>query len=801
VLLQDLRYALRGLWHAKGFAAVAILCLGFGIGLNTTIFSIVDGVLLAPYPYAEPDRLLVLGERQLKNGNQSGLSYLDLHDWKEANGSFSGIAAERDRSLTIADGSGEPERYIGGTVTWDLFPLLGIAPIKGHGFQASDDLPGAPGVAILGYDVWMHRYQGAESIIGRSILVNAQPTVVVGVMPKGFEFPNNQKLWIPLGPIAATEARGNKGLFVLGRLKPGVSAERAAQDLDAVAGRLATTYPQTNQGWTARVRSLRQAFLPDDVTLVITLMMAGVTLVLFIACSNVANLQLSRAATRRREISVRTALGAGRGQIIRQLLTESLVLSLVSVPLGILIAEVGTRLIASQMPPDQVPAYIQWSVDWRSLGYTLVVAAVTALLFGLFPALQVSRGNLHESLKEGTRGNSAGRSLLRSSLVVVQVSLALVALVGALLFVRTFMNLDSYNFGFNPSKLMTMRFFLPGAPYDPPDARTQRVEDIVKRVEALPGVKSAFASNLVPLGGGGGGGLVEIDGHPAQAGDRRNISLIAVTPHFNQTMGAALLAGRDFTDAEGYSRAPVAVINRTMANTFWKDAQPIGSRFKMAGGPDWYTVIGIAPDMRLFGVDPGNDQATPAAFVPYPYQTVLNNGLTIRVETDPAAITSAVRGEIRASDSNLPVFQINSMDNVRRLAFWEFGLYGWVFGTIGVMGLLLAAVGVYGVLSYSVSQRTQEIGVRMALGASRGQVLRLVIRHGVWLTGIGVIVGLLLAPAGTFAAQSLLFHVSPFDPVSFLAIAGLLLAVAFLASYLPARRATKVNPVTALRGE
>jgi predicted permease len=799
--VQDLRYALRGLWHAKGFATVAILCLGLGIGLNTTIFSIVDGVLLAPYPYAEPDRILVVGEQQPKTGNDSGLSFPDQRDWKQANASFSTIASTSGRSLTIADTTREPERYVGGLVSWDLFPMLGVSPIRGRLFRAEDDVPGAAGVVLLGYDVWMNRYLGDEGVIGRTISVNAKPAVVVGVMAKGFAFPNNQKLWIPLGPAVANDTRDNRGLFSFGRLKPGVTQARATQDLNDIASRLAKEYPATNEGWTARLQTLRQVFLPPDVTLVISLMMAGVTLVLFIACSNVANLQLSRAVSRRREISVRTALGAGRGRIIRQLLTESVVLSFVSVPIGILIAEVGTRLIAAGIPTDQVPAYIQWHVDWRSLTYTLVVAAATALLFGLFPALQVSRGNLHENLKEGTRGNSASRSLLRSSLVVVQVSLALVSLVGALLFVRTFLNLDSYNFGFSPARLMTMRYFLPGTSYEPAGAKALRVEDIVRRVEALPGVTAAFSSNLVPLGGGGGGGAVEIDGRPAEPGQRRNISLVGVTPHFDKTMGVALLGGRDFTDTEGYSRAPVAVINQAMSKRFWPDGPAIDGRFRLAGGKEWYTVIGIAPDLKLFGVNPGNDEPTPTAFVPYPYQEVLNNGLTISVEGDPALVTSAVRREIRAADLNVPVFQVNSMENVRRLAFWEFGLYGWIFGTIGVMGLVLAAVGVYGVLSYSVSQRTQEIGVRVALGANRGQVLSLVVRHGLWLTGIGVVVGLALAPAATYAAQSLLFHVSPFDPVSFGAVAAVLMGVAFLASYVPAVRATRVDPVTALRGE
>ena len=532
-------------------------------------------------------------------------------------------------------------------------------------------------------------------------------------------------------------------------------------------------------------------------------MMAGVTLVLFIACSNVANLLLARAAGRRREISVRTALGAGRGRIVRQLLTESVVLGLLSVPLGIALAAVGTRLIASGMPPDQVPYYVRWELDWRSVAYTVFVAAATALVFGLFPALQVSRGNLHDSLKEGTRGNTVGRSFLRSSLVVLQVAFALVSLVGALLFVRTFMNLGASDLGFDPKPLMAMRFYLAGDAYEAEDAKLRRVEDVVRRVEALPGVRSAFASNFVPLSGGGGGGTVIVDGRPSVTGEETFISLIGVTPHFNGTLGIARTRGRDFTEAEGWSRSPVAIVNQTMATRLWPGADAIGSRFRLEDGPagEWFSVIGVTADINLYGIDPSNEQPPAVAYVPYAYQQMLNTGLTIRVEGDPASITPAVRSALRAADPNLPMAQARTIAEARRLSYWQYGLYGWIFGTIGIMGLLLAAIGVYGVLSYSVSQRTQELGVRVALGAGRGDILRLVVGHGLVLAAIGIVVGLALAAAAMPFARSLLYNVSPFDPLTFTGVAAFLVGVAFLASYMPARRAMRVDPVVALRGE
>ena len=805
MLLQDVRYALRSLWHAKGFATVAILCLGFGVGLNTTIFSIVDGVLLKPFPYRDPDQIVNLTATNQRSGiSEASMSFLDLRDVREANRSFSEIGAVQGRSLTIANAGSEPERYLGGAVSWDLFPLLGIAPALGRGFSAEDDRPGGGGVVLLSNAVWATRYKSDPDVLGRTVLVNGAPSVVIGVMPPGFEFPNNQKVWVPLAPLASNDARDARSLLVFARLAPGVTLDLASTDAAAIGSRLAQQYPQTDEGWSVRLLTMRERFIPPDVSLVIWLMMAGVTLVLLIACSNVANLLLARASARRREIAVRTAIGAARGRVVRQLLTESVVLSLASVPLGVVLAEIGTRMIAADMPADQVPYYIHWEMDLRSLGYAVLVAVVTAVVFGLFPALQMTRGNLHESLKEGTRGNSARRSVLRSTLVVIQVSLALVALVGALLFVRTFQNLDGYDFGFDVRPLMTMRFALPGATYDPADSKLRRADDIVSRVEALAGVQAAFVSNYVPLSGGGGGGEVVIEGRPEEHGLQAQITFIGVTPHYLKTVGTPLVAGRDFTDAEGLSHSTVALVNQAMVKRFWPDGVAIGRRFHMhypdeAGG--WFTVIGVVRDSRLYGVDPQNDSPAPAAFVPYAYQQLLANGLTIRVSGDPASITAAARDAIHASDPNVPIYQVRTMDEQRRLDYWQYGLYGWIFGTIGVVGMVLAGVGLYGVLSYSVAQRTQEIGVRVALGAGRREVLSLVIGYGLLLAGVGIVVGLVLAPVSTWLAKSLLYNVSPFDPLTFLAVAAFLLIVAIIASWLPALRATRVDPLRALRGE
>jgi putative ABC transport system permease protein len=807
-VLLDVRYALRSLWHSKGFAAVAIACLGFGIGLNTTIFSIIDGVMLQPYPFAAPDRILVLGTER-RQGDQSGVSLPDLRDWKAATMAFSSIAAVAGRSLTVTDGAGEPERYLGARVSWDLFRLLGERPILGRDFDESEDRPNAAGVVIISHALWTTRYQSDPGVIGRSILVDTIPHTVIGVMAPGFSFPENQRLWVPLEPQLQNDARNARYLFTFGRLRPGVAEERALADLNAIAARLADEYPATNEGWGARIETLHQAFLPSDVTLILGLMMAGVTLVLFIACSNVANLLLARAARRRRELAVRVAIGAGRGRIVSQLLTESVVLALASVPIGLTLAIIGTRLIAAQVPPDDLPYYVQWRVDARSLAYTIAVAVSTALIFGLAPAVQATKRELQEGLREGARGNTGSRALVRNTLVVAQISLALVALVGALLFVRSFRNMDTFELGFDTQSALTLRIYMTGDRYQPRGARQRQVEDILRRVEALPGVESAFASNWIPISGGGGGGPIEVEG---RAGDERNrpqVSLVGVTPNVHRVLGMRIRRGRDFLESD--ANRDVAVVNETMARRVWPGEDAVGRRFRLwspngSGDPAdpsrrWLTVIGVTSDAQLFGIDPSDAEAPAAAFAPYAHGEAFSTGLTVRAARDPAALAGAVRSAIRASDPNLPIAIVRTLEDVRRLAFWQFGLYGWIFGTIGVVGLLLASVGVYGMLAYSVSQRTQEIGLRVALGAERRHVLILIVGQGLRLAGLGVAVGLALAAIGTPLARSLLYNVSPFDPVSFTAVSAFLLAVALLASYVPARRAMRVDPLVALREE
>jgi putative ABC transport system permease protein len=801
---QGVRHAVRSLWFDRGVSAIVVLCLALGIGVNATLFSVVDGVLIQPLPYAEPEQLVILNETFQRGGvRDAGVSYPNLRDFRTRATSFATIAALTGRSIALSD-TVEPERLEGAAITWNLFPMLGVPPALGRHFNEQDDRPGAEPVLILSHEVWQRRYQGDPNIIGRGIAVNGRPHTVVAVMPPEFGFPEIQKAWIPLGPIAEQDLRSNRALFTVGRLKAGVDVAQARLEIASVAEGLAREFPTTSEGWSASAMPLSDEFIPDDVRLILFTMMGAVTIVLLIACANVANLMLARASGRQREFCVRAALGAGRARLVKQLLLECVLLGLAAAPLGLAIAYVGVWLLDNAVPVDMVPYYIHWEINLRAIVYTIAVSALTGLIFGMAPALHAGRLNLQEALRDGARGSgqSGRRARLRNALVVLEVAMALVLLVGASLFVRSFLNLQGANPGFDTSPLLTLRVFMTGDAYATPEQRRQRIEDVMRRIESLPGVEAAFASNYIPLSSGGGGGNVIIDGKPNEAGEEPFIRFTAVTPHMQNTMGMPVIKGRDFTDAEGASRTPVAVIDDTMAKKFWPDADPIGRRFRLTNSDtgEWFTVIGVAPDISRNNVD-DDEPPLPGAFVPYPYGATTNTGITIRVAGDPASHTAAIRSEIRSADPTLPIFAIRTMEEIRTMGFWQYRLFGWMFSIFGAAALFLAAVGVYGVLSFSVSQRTQEMGVRIALGAKQSDVRGLVVLQGVKLAAVGVVVGLLGAFGITRVIQSLLYNVTATDPISFVGVSVFLALIAVLASYLPARRATSVDPIIALRNE
>jgi putative ABC transport system permease protein len=805
-LVQDLRYAVRSFLARPGFSVLMVACLALGIGVNSTIFSVVDTVSIRPLPFRAPDELVSLHTTRVANGIERGsVSFPDLQNWKTETHSFAAMAGLSGRTMTVTDRD-ESERFLGALVTWDLFPLLGIEPILGRQFREDEDQPGAPPVVLLSHGVWQRKFLGDPSIVGRVITVNGAARTVVGVMPERFQFPQFAQLWLPLVPIEHTSDRNTRNLLVFARLNASASFEDARRDISAVANRLASNFRE-NDGWSANTVTLRDELMPSEIQLMVTTMMGAVSLVLLIACANVANLLLARATARQREIAVRTALGAGRSRIVRQLLTESVLIALVSAPFGVFLASVGLRWLTAAIPPDgQPPYYVNWDMSWRVVIYTVVTSALTGIIFGLAPALHATDSDLHGSLKDGGRGSggSAYRNRIRNALVVAEIALSLVLLVGASLFVRSFLNLQGADGGLDTQQLMTLRFSLASEEYLSEEAKTRRVEDIVRRVETLSGVEAAFASNLVPFSGGGGGGPVEPEGRIVETGKEPQISFVAASPHLLRTLGMPVVAGRDFRDDEGSSRSRVAIVNRVLARYLWPDRDDVvGLRFRLATGVDkeWITIVGLVGDFNVFSVRSQNPARI--AYLSYPYMAVPNTGLTIRVSdgVPPASITAQVREEFRKSDPFVPLFNIRTGEDNRLLSFWQDRLFGWMFSIFGAVALLLATVGIYGVLSYSVEQRTQEIGIRVALGASRREVFRMILKQSAVLAGAGIAIGAAGAGLVTPFIRSILYNVTPTDPISFVGTGVFLVLVAILAGILPARRATAVDPIVALRAE
>ncbi len=804
-LLQDIRFAFRNLRKTPGFTFLAAVTLALGIGVNTTMFSVVDGILIKPFPFREPQNLVVLWETSARRDiDQANPSYQNVLDWKREAKSFEAIAMASGRSAVITDGVGEPERLLSSPISWDMFPMLGKDPILGRHIREDEDKPGAPGVVLLGHALWMRRYNGDPNILGRVITINTRAHTVIGVMEPEFRFPSNHDLWIPIAPVFHDSPRSARGFTTWARLKPDVTSATADAELKGIATNLAAAYPEVNKDWSARVGALSEEMTPDDVRLTLITMFGAVMFVLLIACANVANLLLARATARQREVAIRAALGAGRWRIVRQLLTESVLVALAGGVGGILLAIWGTDLIWLGIPPESnTPYYITWSVDGSTLLYTLLISIFVGVVFGLAPALEATKGNLQSSLKEGGRGSAGSkRHRLRNGLVVAEVALSLILLVGASLFVRSFMKANRASGGFETTPIMTLRTYMPGDQYVGPSPKSRRIEDIMRRIEALPGVASAAASNLIPLGGGGSGDDVEIDGKPVNPDERRGIFWTGVTAHWLKTLDLTVSAGRDFTEHEAAESSHVALINQTMAKEFWAGEDPIGRRFRFPTDTaiGWLTVIGVIPDIHNDDIDDTDMDAS--AYLPYPYLATPNTGLLVRVSGgEPTSIVAQVRREIRTADPAMPLFEVQTMEAVRQVGFWQFKLFGWMFSVFGAIALVLAAVGVYGVLAYSVTQRTQEMGVRTALGASAGDVLRLVVGEGVKLAAIGIAIGLVGAFGVTRFVSSILFETSPSDPLSYTAVSLFLVGVAAFASWLPARRATKVDPIVALRYE
>ena len=802
-LLQDLRYAVRMLVQKPAFTVVVVAALALGIGANTAIFSVVNSILLRPLPYRDPDRLVMVWMDNTRlNVDQDIHSYANYIDYRDQNQSFEQLATFVGISVNLT-GEGDPERVIGLMASRSLFEVARVDPVIGRTFSPDEEVPGQDRVVVLGYGLWQRRFGGDPSILGQEISLSDVKRTVIGVMPAGFMFPHRDadEFWVPLAPDAnRRNSRYGFGYYVVGRLKRGVTLEQAKADMGSIAAHLAEQFPQL-EGYGVNLVPLHRQIV-GKVRPALLVLMGTVAFVLLIASANVANLLLARGASREREIAIRSALGAGRLRLIRQLLTESILISILGGAAGLLIANWGLKALVA-LSPEDIPRRDQIGIDLRVLGFTLLTSLLTGLVFGLAPALQASRIDLNESLKDGGRGATGagpGRRL-RSALVVFEVAVSFVLLVGAGLMIRSFIRLQNVDLGFNPDHLVAMNFQLSRAKYQGRQS-AEFFRQLIERVDSLPRVESAGGITAVFIEGLPNSSNFTIEGRPPlPAAEQTEAPADFVTPSYFRTMGIPLLRGRELAEQDGPDSPGVVIINNTFARRFWPGEEPLGKRFKF-GGPDstapWLTIVGIVGDMRRTGLD---SEVRCEAFLPYTQRQVNFMELVVRAASDPRAIVGAVREMVTAIDPNQPISHVRTMDQVlggmmaqRRLNMVLFALFGGV-------ALVLAAVGVYGVISYSVTQRTHEIGIRMALGAGRGDVLKMIVRNGMTLVLIGVAIGLIAAAALTRLMTTLLFGVSATDPATFAAISGILTGVALAACFVPALRALKVDPMVALRYE
>jgi putative ABC transport system permease protein len=800
-LLSDLRFAVRTLLASRWFVAVAVVCLALGIGVNTAIFSVTNSVILRPFPYGNAERLLAVSMVNERRGETGwGFSYADYLDLKAQSRAFADLAAMYGRSITLTGGE-DAERISAEQVTPNVFDVIGITPAVGRAFLPEDGRAGAPNVALISHDLWERRFGGDSALVGRTLMLSGAPYTVIGVLPAGINFPETQHLWVPVRD-SAPEPRDARYLRVVGLLAPGATAEQARAEVAAIAKRLAGEYPATNERMGATVKSLHEDQLGPNVFLVIYLMQGSVAFVLLIACANVANLLLARATGRERELAVRSALGASRGRLVRQLLTESIILALVGGALGVLVAQWTIELIVRLMPADDLPFWMHFEIERNALLFTLAASVLTGLLFGVMPALRMSRTDVQSVLKEGGRGSTAGARAhrMRNTLVVAEIALSVVLLAGAGLMVKSFLRMNGEAPGFDPSNLLTMRVGLPGIEFDSASVRARTLEEITARVAALPGVAHASYVSLLPLIDDNWRTTLAVEGQTFERGAEPLTEMRFVHPNYFSTLGIALRAGRGFTDREAVDSANVAVVGEELARRFWPDGSALGRRIRQAGdsAAPWLTIVGIIPDTKLDLEDP---RAQLAVYVPYPVMRWRAASLVARTTVPPATLVKAVRREVRAVHAAIPTYDIRTLEEARHHDLWPFRLYGAIFGLFSTIALLLAAVGVYGVMAYGVLHRTHEIGVRMALGAERRDVLRLVVRQGLLLTAIGLTTGLLGALAVTGTMQSLLYGVRSTDPLTYLVISLVLATVAAIACWIPARRATRVDPMVALRYE
>ena len=799
--IVDIRGAIRTLISGRVFTLVAVVCLALGIAANTTMFSVFDALFLRPLPFADADRLVAITGRHPETGSRVALTLDDLRELAAALPTFDVMAAHAGRTVTLVDG-GDPERLTIQQITANLFPTLGVTPQHGRGFEPADDQPSAAGVALISDSLWRRRYQADPNVIGRAIRLDTAPYTIVGVMPPAFRFPRSSELWIALTPALGRTGAASRAITIVGRLAPDATLDRANAALAAHALPV-----RGSRGPRAGVARLyRRTVVGGEERTITGALMGATTLLLLIGCVNVANLLLARGAGRRREIAVRASLGASRGRIIRQLLAESVLLAIVAAIVALPLAWYGIRWVHDAVPPIEPlgPYYLEWALDLRTFIYALSIALLTGLTFGVVPAFDAAGRNLVNPLRE-TAGAASGRVQRRvhNTLIVVQMALALVLLAGASLFVRTYVGQRSIALGYDPSRLMTMRVYFAGSAYDEADARSRAVDQIAARLDSLPGAQAATVSDLVPLDDqGGSDGPAEIEGHRNEEGREPTVHYAGVAGRWPETFDVRLVSGRTFTDHELLSAAPVALVNAKLANTFWPGENPIGKRFRLAeeSTNPWLSVIGVVPDIRTVKLDE-SDTTPPTAWLPHRFISTRNYGIVIRTRSHPASVIAEVRDAVRAVDPSLALFDVYPMEQVRWLSYWMYVMWGTMFGVFGLIALFIAAVGVYGVVFYTVSQRTREIGLRVALGARRTQVVGPLVRQVGLLSAAGLAIGLAGAMMVTPIVGSLLLGMSPTDPAGFAAVSLILMAVALIATWIPAWQSSGVDPTVALRDQ
>ncbi|MFP5261920.1 MAG: ABC transporter permease [Blastocatellia bacterium] len=809
-LIQDLRYGLRAMLKSRGFTAVAVIALALGIGANTAIFSVIDAVLLRPLPYKDAERLTLIWHSYPQiNLAEASICPPCYREYRDMTTSFEQVATQTGWSVNLT-GTGEPERLQGSRVSYNYFATLGAEPAYGRGFLAEEDQPGNNRVVVISHGFWVRRFGSDPNAVGSTLTLDGNSYAIVGIMPADFVVPQSVDIWTPIAftpEQLAANNHGNEFLTVIARLKPGVGMGQAQAEMDTLADQLRPQF-YGDGSWGIKLKSLREQLVGDIRFALIFLLMA-VCFVLLIACANVANLLLARASARQKEIAVRTALGASRTRIVRQLLTESVLLSLLGGVLGLGLAYLGIRLLILGVPQNISSSIVGWrhiGINPQVLGFTFLVSVLTGVVFGLAPALQASRPDLNETLKEGGRGGSEGgrRNLVRSMLVVFEVASALMLLVCAGLLMRSFMRLMDVNPGFNPQNLITMQVTLPRSKYGENTQMSAFYGQALERVKALPGVQSAAFGTNLPMSGNNTSASFSVEGlqvAPGESSPHGDPHL--VTPDYFQAMQIPLLKGRYFTEQDSKDSLPVTIIDDVLADRYWPDQDPVGRRIaahfdSKAGQLNWRTIVGVVGHVKRYGLD---GKVKEQYYFPEAQRTQPNMALLVRSASDPARLVPSIRDAIHAVDKDQPIYRVMSMEEMvsNSVAQKRFSMV--LLGIFAGVALLLAAVGIYGVMSYSVTQRTHEIGIRMALGASRGDVLKMVVRQGMTLTLIGVGVGLGFALLVARVMSSLLFGIGSHDTATFITIPAILAGVALGACFIPARRATRVDPMVALRYE